>query len=88
MSKQITIEVEADNPVAKAVHESGLDAVTLIVDGERYKVIKENPVKWDPDAAREHFRKHAGFISEAEADEMVEELYRAREEGSQHNFPR
>ena len=87
MSKEVTIEVEPDNPVAQAVHDSESDLVTLVVDGERYRLVREEPTEWDADAMRAHLRRFSGFLTEAEAEKMKEEIYRAREEGSQHNFP-
>ncbi len=87
MSKEVTIEVEADNPVARAVHDSENESVTLIVGGERYRVTREEPVKLDVDELRAHLRRFSGFLTDAEAEKMKEDIYRAREEGSQHNFP-
>jgi hypothetical protein len=87
MGKHITVEVEPESKLAQAVKNTDIDDLTAIIDGRVFQLTEKNVPRWDADAARAHLHRLAGFLSEEEADQMKEEIYRAREEGSAHNFP-
>jgi hypothetical protein len=66
--------------------------LVLVKDGVRYRLLRDEPVgnesagdpwaKYDPERLMEGVQAAAGSISEAEAEALIANIYRWREEGS------
>jgi hypothetical protein len=87
MGKHVTLEISPESELAHIVNRSDVDAITVTVDGRFFDVVERKKSSWDPASIRAHLRESTGFLSQEEAEEMKEEIYHAREEGSAHNFP-
>ncbi len=86
MPKELTIEVEPDSELAHAFKDADVSNITIVSDGERYRLIREDAMDWDVSRIREHFARFSGFLTERESEEIKDMIYHAREAGSEHHF--
>lgn len=87
-----TIAVEPGGEIDRLLAEADGAALILVRDGVRYRLHRDEPggestradpwANYDPNKALAGMLEAAGSISEAEADEMIANIYRWREEGS------
>ena len=90
--KTITIHVEPDSELGRALAEADEREIVLERNGKRYRVepaprldIADPTDIWagyDPERLRETIERFAGTLSDQEAEEIKELIYRAREEGT------
>jgi hypothetical protein len=82
---EVILELAPDSDLAKALDAAGKTPVVLVTNGHRYLVRRE-PGNFEVDNAREEFRAAlraaAGVFTPEEADQLRENVYRWREEGS------
>jgi len=79
------ITVTADTDLADLLDKAASSPVRLERNGIVYRLSREDEDVWpapDPDRVREVLRATVGSWADLDADELIAELYRAREEGS------
>jgi hypothetical protein len=83
--KDITIELDPESELAKALAEAGKKPITFVSNGRRY-VASRDPFDpesdYDPEAFREALRAAAGTFTAEEGERLKQNIYRRREEGS------
>jgi hypothetical protein len=94
---ELTIEVEPGSELARLLEKANGATMVLVKDGVRYRVTPEElaeearpeavsePDPWadyDPERALAGMLAAAGSWSDIDADKMIEDIYRWREEGS------
>ena len=81
-----TIKVEPGSELDRLLDVAGTEPVLLERDGIAYRLAREEPediwAGYDPEKVQEVVAEMAGSLSRAEADEMIANIYRWREEGS------
>jgi hypothetical protein len=80
----VTIEVDPESELAKALAATGRGEITLISKGRRY-LVSRDPLDWDEqdaEAVREALRAAAGIFTPEEAEQLKRDIYRWREEGT------
>lgn len=86
MAKEpLTITIDPDSELGRALDDSADEPVILIRDGTRFRVTRESDDPWanyDPESVREGLREIAGILSPEEGERMKELIYRGREEGT------
>ena len=86
MSKTpLTITIDPDSDLGRALDESTDDPVVLVRDGARVRVTRETADPWatyDPAKLRAGLKKVAGLLSSEDGERIIEEIYRGREEGT------
>ena len=81
----LTIKVNPDSELARALDEAAATPVVLECNGARFRVSPEADDSWanyDPAKLRAGLRRFAGLISREEAEQLKADIYRAREEGT------
>ena len=87
-SRPKKIKVSAGSELGKLLNEAREHAVVLETNGELYRLDrmeKEPEDIWegyDPEKVREAVKKSAGTWADLDGDELIADIYRAREEGS------
>lgn len=79
------IHVPNDSELAHLLDEADNGGLRLEKGGILYRLVREGTKEahpYDPAAVREVVARLAGALSEDEADRLIENLYRARQEGS------
>ena len=86
MSKEpLTITIDPDSELGRALDERGDDPVVLVRGTSRFRVTRDPADPWTSyDAAklREGLRKVAGLLTPEDGDRIIETIYRGREEGT------
>ena len=80
----VTIELDPDSDVARALVAAGTKPITLISEGRRFVVSRDpfDPVDDDPEAFREALRSVVGTLTPEEGERLKRDIYRWREEGT------
>lgn len=81
----VTISVDPDSELGRALAESGGKPVVLLRGAARFRVIRDASDPWanyDPAEVLEGLQEIAGTLSPDEGARMKELIYRGREEGS------
>lgn len=79
----ITITVDDDSDLARALDAKSRNPIVLVRGETRYLVTPEDPwTNYDTERLRESLRKVAGTFTEEEGERIKEMIYRSREEGS------
>ena len=90
-SEPLTITIDPDSELGRALDESGDEPVVLVQGATRFLVIRQSIdsraeddpwANYDPEKVREGLRKVAGLITPEEGERMKELIYRGREEGT------
>jgi hypothetical protein len=81
----LTIHVEPDSELARAL--SDVEEVPVLLDsnGQRFRVFRVSDDPWanyDPEKVRAGLRKFAGTLPPEEGERIKELIYRGREEGT------
>lgn len=79
-----TIKVAPDSELARVLHETTTLPVLLEKDGVYYRLDREED-PWrqhNPDRFEQVLREIAGSWADLDADALIADLYRAREEGT------
>jgi hypothetical protein len=82
---QVTIELNPESELARVLAAAGETTVVLISNGSRYLVSRADEDLWkdyDPERVRAALREAAGTLTQEEAEELKELVYRGREEGT------
>jgi hypothetical protein len=83
--EMVTIELEPESELAKALAAAGRTPVILVSDGERY-VVNRQPADPADDYDREEFcaalRAAAGTFTPEEGEQLKRDIYRWRQEGT------
>jgi hypothetical protein len=82
MAKYITVEVEPESELAHVVRQTDVVQVTLVSEGRFFDLVERRNAGWDPASIRAHLHQYAGFLSQEEADQMKDDIYRRRRDGS------
>jgi hypothetical protein len=86
MAKEpLTITIDPDSELGRALDETGDAPVVLIRGRSRYRVTRDADDPWanyDPDSVLDGLREIAGTLSPEEAERMKELIYRGRKEGT------
>ena len=89
MARQLrTIQVEEGSDLAHLLESAECEPVILEKDGTRYRLARESVETeniwsgYDPDKVRKTVAKLAGRWADLHTDALIENLYRAREEGT------
>lgn len=85
MGTSRVVHVPTDSELAHLLDEAGEGNLRLEKDGIVYRLVREEGDEsrpYDPAAVRDALARLAGALSEDEADRLIENVYRAREEGS------
>ena len=81
----IVIPVDPDSPLGRALDARQRDPIVLIRGERRYRIIPEDPWEdYDPERLRTALREVAGTISPELGEQLKQEIYRRREEGTQN----
>ena len=84
VAEPLTIEVEPDSDLARALAEANGRPVRLVSNGVRFRVSRDareaSLAGYDPEKIREGLERFAGTISPEEGERMKELIYRGREE--------
>src|SRR3712207_1444735 len=78
----LTITIDPDSELGRALDEHGDEPVVLVRGASRFRVTRDPDDPWanyDPEAVREGLREIAGTLSPAEGERMKELIYRGRE---------
>ncbi len=88
----ITVNIDPESDLAKALAESGAKPIVLISTGERFEVTRaeDDPADdYDAEAFRAALRAAAGTFTPDEAEQLKQDIYHWREEGTRPvNGPR
>ncbi len=81
------LKVKPGSEIAKLLDAASTEPVLLERDGELYRLFREEGKEdiwadYDPENVREALNRTAGSWADIDADAMISDLYRAREEGS------
>ena len=80
------IKITSYGEVALLLQEAAIEPVILERNGERYclsKIVGEDIwVGYDPEKVRAAVRKTSGSWQDIDAEELIADIYRAREDGS------
>jgi len=86
MAKEpLTIVIDPDSELGRALGETDGGPVVLLRNGTRFRVTRDSDDPWanyDPEKVREGLREIAGTLSPAEGERIKELIYRGREEGT------
>jgi hypothetical protein len=83
--ERVTIDLDPESELAKALAEAGRKPVGLISNGRRYVVNRDPDDLWDDDDADEFQRglnAVVGTLSPEQGEQFKELIYRGREEGT------
>jgi hypothetical protein len=81
----MTITVDPESELGRALEHSDDARVILVRNGARFRVTRDSEDPWanyDPEKVREGLRKFANLLTPEEADRIKEAIYRGREEGT------
>ena len=82
----ITIEVDPESELARALASEDEKAVVLVSNGARFEVMRAEDVgsgaNHDPERIREALRTASGIFTPEEAERLKRDIYRWREEGT------
>ena len=84
-NEPLTITVDPESELGRALGEPDEAPIILIRDGARFRVTRDpdDPrANYDPEKIRAGLKKVAGLLSPEEADRIIENIYRGREEGT------
>lgn len=86
MSKEpLTITIDSDSELGRALDERGDEAVVLVRGTSRFRVTRDPADPWasyDPEAVLDGLHEIAGTLAPAEGERMKALIYRGREEGT------
>jgi hypothetical protein len=83
--ESITITIDPDSELGRALDESNDMPVVLRRGQTRFRVVRDPDDPWatyDPEQVLEGLHEIAGTLSPAEGERMKELIYRGREEGT------
>lgn len=81
----ITIAVDPDSELGRALDTSNGSPIVLVRGAARFRVTRDPDDPWagyDPERVRASLRKIAGFLTPDEGERIKETIYRGREEGT------
>jgi hypothetical protein len=81
----LTITIDPDSELGRALDETNGATVVLVRSGERFRVTRDSDDLWanyDPEKVRAGLRKFAGMLTPEEGERIKETIYRGREEGT------
>ncbi|MFT4040335.1 MAG: hypothetical protein QM692_19300 [Thermomicrobiales bacterium] len=84
----ITITLDDDSELARALDANPNAPITLVRGRRQFRVVRDHTAleppaaTYDPEEFRAALREVAGVFTPEQADEMIENIYRWREEGS------
>jgi hypothetical protein len=84
LTEPTRIHIAPDSELARLLEEAGDVPLLLEKNGKLYRIIKEDDIwaGYDPNQVKAVIRKTAGSWADIDADKLISDLYRAREEGS------
>ena len=86
MSKEpVTVTIDPDSVLGRALAESAGEAVVLLRGGTRYRVTRDPNDPWatyEPAKVQAGLRKVAGLLTPEDGERIKASIYRGREEGS------
>jgi hypothetical protein len=86
MAKEpLTIVIDPDSELGRALDETDGEPVVLLRNGTRFRVTRDPDDPWanyDPEKVRDGLRKFAGMLTREEGERIKELIYRGREEGT------
>ena len=86
MAKQpLTITIEPDSELGRALDETAGVLVILLRGGTRFRVTRDPDDPWanyDPEKVLEGLHEISGSLAPAEGERLKELIYRGREEGT------
>jgi hypothetical protein len=86
MTKEpLTITIDPDSELGRALEETGDAAVVLVRGNTRFRVTRDPDDPWanyDPEKVRAGLKKFAGTLSPEEGERIKELIARGREEGT------
>jgi hypothetical protein len=86
MAKEpLTIVIDPDSELGRALEETDGEPVVLLRNGTRFRVTRDPDDPWanyDPEKVRDGLRKFAGMLTREEGERIKELIYRGREEGT------
>jgi hypothetical protein len=81
----LTITIDPDSELGKALAEPDSAPVILVRNGTRFRVTRDPEDPWanyDPEKVRAGLKRVAGLLTPEEGDRIIEAIYRGREEGT------
>jgi hypothetical protein len=81
----LTITIDPESDLGRALDESGNGTVVLLRGRTRFRVTREADDPWtdyDPARLRAGLKNVASLLSPEEGDRIIETIYRGREEGT------
>ncbi|MGB8645134.1 MAG: hypothetical protein WCF84_07845 [Anaerolineae bacterium] len=80
------VKVNPNSEIARLLEEAREHPLVLESNGEIYRIYHEEPeniwANYDPDKVKRTLAETAGSWADLDTDRMIQELYRAREQGS------
>jgi hypothetical protein len=83
--ERVIIEIKPDSEVARVLRAAGERPVVLVSGGARYEVVRierDGTHENDAEAFRAVLREAAGTFTPEEAEQLKQNIYRWREEGT------
>jgi hypothetical protein len=83
--ERVTIEIDPNSELARALRAGNDRDIVLISDGDRYEVVRVArgaADDEDAEAFREALRAAVGIFTPEEAEQLKQDIYRWREEGT------
>jgi hypothetical protein len=79
-----TVRITAETALPDLLDEAAQEPIILERDGERYRLSREEDIAYEPDSegVRAMLAATAGSWADLDIDEMIREIYEARETGS------
>lgn len=79
-----TIRVTAETALPELLDDATREPIILERDGERFRLSRDEDIAYEPDpeAVRAMLADVAGSWADLDVDEMIREIYEAREAGS------
>jgi hypothetical protein len=84
-SPSLTITIDDDSELARALDANSHDLIVLVRGRHRFHVTPDPDDPWanyDPERLRAALREVAGTLTPGEGERIKAEIYRAREEGT------
>ena len=79
----ITLTLDPQSDIAKALASVDTEPVVLVSNGERFRVSRDETTPADDDAEfEEALRAVVGTLTPEEAERLTQDIYRWREEGT------
>jgi hypothetical protein len=84
-TEQLTIALDPESELAKALETVGKQPIVLVSNGARFVVRRDESDlgrDYDPERLRQAIREAAGTLTPEEGERLKELIYRGREEGT------